>query len=58
MIPPEVIIPHRVEDPHGSLKVNDRRNFRLFLAFVNKAVHGHHPSQEEAMLLESLEAVR
>jgi hypothetical protein len=58
VIPPEIIVPNRVKDSPGSLRVNHRRDFRFFLAFVKESIHGHHPPKEETMLFKSLKAVR
>jgi hypothetical protein len=58
MIPPEVIVLNRIEDPPFPFVVNHRRNFCFFLAFVKKPVHSHHPSEEEPMFFNSLNAVR
>jgi hypothetical protein len=56
-IPPEVIALNRIEDSPLPFVVDHGRHFGLFLAFVKKSVHGHHPSKKKPMLLHSLNAV-
>jgi hypothetical protein len=58
VIPPEIIVPNRVKDSPGSLRVNYGRDFRFFLAFVKESIHGHHPPNEETMSFNSLKAIR
>ena len=56
-VPPEVIVPNESRDLPLSLIENHRRDFRFFPTFMNKAVHSHHPPEEQTVLFDSLKAV-
>jgi len=56
-MPPEVIVPNRIEELPLPFVVNHGRDLRFFLAFVKKPIHGHHPPEEEPVLFHGLNAV-
>jgi hypothetical protein len=58
MVPPEVIVLHRVIQFPSPVPINKGRHGALFLAFVDEAIYRHHPSHEEPMLFEGLHGVR
>jgi hypothetical protein len=53
-IPPEIIVFYGVKNQVLPMRMYVWRNRGLLLAFVNQTVHGHHPSDEEAMFPDGL----